>query len=90
MRKLSTPLSGRLLCALGWSIVAYVCASKFSPASDLPAGLVVKGNFYCAEGPVTNLAQDKNFRRISFMCYAASTSPKFSKLLEKVPLEKNL
>jgi hypothetical protein len=33
-------------------LVVDVCASKFSPANDLPAGLVVKGNFCRAEGPV--------------------------------------
>jgi hypothetical protein len=61
MKNLTTLLSARLLHALGGSIVANVCASKFSPASDLPAGLVVKDNFCGAEGLGLNPAQDKNF-----------------------------
>jgi hypothetical protein len=47
------------MCTRG-SIVADV-SHKFSRANDLPADLVAKGNFCCAEGLGLNPAQDKNF-----------------------------
>jgi hypothetical protein len=48
-------------CFLKLNVVADVCASKFSLANDLPAGLVVKAFGSVSRGPGSNPARDKNY-----------------------------
>jgi hypothetical protein len=62
-----------------FEFVADVCTSKFSPANDLPAGLVVRALGSGSRGPKFKSCPGQELSLvdrscISMMCYAASTT----------------